>query len=627
MTAHRLLIKTSKGVQSLLEESIGLDERHVRVLELLDGTRQISSLAEATGYSEPDVQSILQKLTLIGYARSIAAADSAAAGAPSGSSTFGSAAPAPESTDKLDIASLRSSAKSRERGIASPINLGSAEDVWRQTHDLAQKLLSERLAREQALLQAAEAAVEQAKARDAALETARKAAEEALAQSKEEARARALAADAAVAKAKKESRARALAAAQAEALRQRAHELEQARARRLGIYRRRTRVGSALSLLFVGGLWGWWISGSVSLNASACSRLLSDWAQIESSTASCQTSLLPSPRYEARSVAVGKIDAASVDGSLAILPLFFGRAEPTSLSIHGLRLDANAISAFLRAPHKGRLGSVREVEIDGAKLLIGNLSIDNLRGSATLDPRGQLDHLALADDQRVARIALANEKGAVKFSLQARLADAAFAPIHSALDLSAYGTLDQDRLVVEDGSMNFKNGQAVFSGSVAWTSNRWRGQGRVETHSMGLADTAPWLFNGGSADLSGTFSFDGETPERAALDASVDLSGPGRNLSLKADLPEIFGAGGMGFTAFTQAALQLRYAQRRQTFTMPSLASGPFRYSVEAALSADGKVYGSVLASMPERGMSADMVLSGTPKRLELTPKKRPDKP
>lgn len=620
MTPQRLLIKTSKGVQSLLEGSIGLDDKHVRVLGLLDGTRQVASLAETTGYAEHDVQSILKKLTLIGYARALGVPSLGSAESPSssffGTETFGSV-DLSESTSDLDIAALRSAAKAREHGISSPINLGSAEDAWQQTHELAQQLLGERLEREQASRLAAETALAQAqereaqaKEREASLEKARQAAEEALSKSKEEARARAQA------------------AAEADALRQQAYELEQARSRRLGVYRRRMRVGAVSALLVAGGLWGWRIANSVFVDAASCSRLLADWAQVDSSVASCKTSFFPSPRYEATGLGIGKIDAASIDGSLALLPLLVGRAEPTSLSIRGLRLDVNTIGALLRSPHKGRLGSVREVDIDGAKILMGNLVIDGLKGSATLDPQGQLNHLSLVDDERLARFSLANEKGAVKFSAQARFNDPASAPIPGSVDLSAYGTLDRDRLVVEDGSMGFKNGQAAFSGSLAWTANRWSGQGKVETHSIGLSDLAPWLFNGGSADLSGKFSFDGETPSLAAQDASLDVAGPGRSLSLRIDLPEMVGApGSMGFSAFPQASIQMRLFQRSQTFTMPTLASGPFRANVEASLSANGKISGSATASMPDRGMSADMALSGTPQRIDLVQKNRSGKP
>lgn len=607
MSPPRTMIQTTKGAQALLDARSSLDRRHLRVLALLDGEIDAGGIASKCAISEAEAAEVLQKLALVGYARpaSLARGEDLDeidlprhAKATFGVEGFG---PAPTGSD-LDVWALLVAARLREKAMGGAPSLGTAEDVWRATEAHAMEILNAKLHAERAQRAAAESALAQAEERERRVQASRRTAEEALARSRLEARAKALQ------------------AAAEEAAREAALEVERARARRQGVYRRRRHAAFALVLVAAAGSGAWRAQHALSLSPDLCSRLLSDWSGRPSKVAACESSLFP-PRFEALGIESGSISIESARGTFSFLDLFAGRSELESLSLAGLRLDAAGASTLLRVPPVGRVGKVREVAIESARVTLGSLALAGLKGSAQLDAQGLLTQIVLLEDARSTRLSLEREKGAVKFSFQMRFPDSASAPVPGATEVSAFGSFANSGFAVESGTLSLKAGSALFSGAAAWRDGLWSGGGKFESKSARLAEWGPWLFNEGSADLAGTFSFKGAGFEQALAGSSFEASGLARDVALKVDLNDMLGvSGSMGFSTFPQVQFKAGFARGTQSFSLPQLSSGKVRGSVEARLSSSGSVSGSVRASIPERSLSTEAVLSGTASRISSTP-------
>lgn len=615
----RIYIKTSKGAQGLLDGSIGLDERHVRILSLLDGTRGPAQLADLASFPQAETADILQKLILIGYARATgfqtppSTLDLAGHAAQDFDQTFG---PSPSGStfdpasidnldDSIDLNAVRQAAKSRISTMQGPIGLGNAEDAWRQTEEMAKMVMAERLERERLQREAAELALEQARQREADMALARKRSEEERQREIEAAEA---------------SRKSAEAAAAARLVEQ---EIERAKERRLGMRQKRIKYGSimAVALAFFGIALR--IQTVLSIDADVCSRFLTQWAQTKSSAKECSASFFPAPHFEAKGLKIGEISIEEVEGALLFFPLFAGHLEPSSLIVRGASLDTKSAASFARTPNVIKSNPLRQIEIERAELHIGNQNWDGLRGSILLSSRGQIESLIFNDEERMMKLSITSETGITKASFQARFANADIAPIAGLVDLSLDGILLHDGFQIEQGTWTHKAGIGRVLGDVYWSSGQWVAKGSYEAKGVSVLDMAPWLFNSGRAELSGNFAASGKTLgaalERGSFDSDLQL----KDVSLKIDLPETLGVNGSaGHSAFQNAQAKASFNSASQRYAFPMLQSGPMKATLDIKKT-DNRITGEAAVSIPERSMQAESTIGGTAQRIVLSPKNR----
>lgn len=648
MTSTRRFVRTAKGSKALRLGLIGLDARHVKVLEALSPNFDERGLAHYVFLSPADTVDICQKLVLVGYARSASAAD------------------AQEVARFEDMeARVEQNEEASTAAILAPdlIGPGSRRGDPQAREALAQRLadarsdLSRKLDKERAQRAVAEKALLEARERTIELETERFAAQEALnrervaqaersrAEAEERSlreieRAAALVRERAIQAERQRIEAEERLAAEeharvveAERTRHAAEErvrrdaertaaldLERARARRQGVYRRRRNslAGILAFMVVAGGAWRY--EQAMSLNPERCSKLLSEWAGSPARVTSCETSLW-GPSFSASGISLGTLALAGAKGRVSLpLLVFTGRAELSSLALRGLSLDATATDALLRVPRLGKMGSVREVEIESVRFSVGNAYIDGLAGQAKLDANGRLEQIILLEESRSTRLSVEHEKGTVKIAFQTRFPDPTKAPIPGATEVSAYGTLASSGVVVDEATLSFKNGSARFSGATVWSEGAWIGKGKFDARQLPLAEIAPWIFRGGSAELTGNVSFAGASLESAAAGAVLDMRGQARDLALHIDVNEMIGIpGAQGFSLFSQANLSSKTAAGSTSFYLPDLRSGPVKASVEATRDAGGLISGKASVAMSSRSLAAEAVLRGDGSRMRWT--------
>lgn len=615
----RIYIKTSKGAQGLLDGSIGLDERHVRILSLLDGTRGPVQLADLASFPQAETAEILQKLILIGYARATGAQSTSPTPDLTGHAardfdqTFGPSTSGstfdPSSMDNpdesIDLNAVRQAAKSRISTMQGSMGLGSAEDAWRQTEEMAKMVMAERLERERFHREAAELALEQARQREADMALARKRAEEERQRELEAAEARRKSAEAA-------------AAARLVEL-----EIERAKERRLGMRQKRIKYGSIMAGILVVLAVALRIQTVLSIDADVCSRYLTQWAQTKSSSKECSASFFPTPHFEAKGLKLGEIYIDEVEGSLLLAPLFSGHLEPSSLIVRGVSLDTKSAASFARTPNVIKSNPLRQIEIERAELRIGNQNWNGLRGSILLSANGQIESLTFNDEERMMKLSITSEKGIAKASFQARFANADMAPVSGLIDLSLDGILLHDGFQIEQGSLTHKAGIGRVLGDVYWSSGQWVAKGSYEAKGVSVLDMAPWLFNSGRAELSGNFTATGQTIgtalERGSFDSDIQL----KDVSLKIDLPETLGINGStGHSTFQNAQAKASFNSSSQRYTFPMLQSGPMKANLDIK-KIDNRISGEASVSIPERSMQTESVIGGTAQRIVLSPKSR----
>lgn len=631
MTSARRFVRTAKGSKALRLGRIGLDDRHVKALAALSPDLDERELARHLFLSPADTLEICKKLAVVGYARSVAADEAAPAAA-------------------LEDAEAQSEQRDDEAVAASLAALAApAQDVEARARqgdpqareELARKLADSRLAlsrkldAERAQRAAAEKALEAARERARQVEAERLASQEALARErsaqaerdKAEAAERArLDAERAATAAKERvvaaERAQAEAAERArrDAEREAALEVERARARRLGLYRRRRNIVAGALALTALGAGAWRAEQAMILNPERCAKLLAEWAGSPARVASCESSLW-APGFSASGIAVGPLELAGAQGRFSLpLLLFAGRAELSSLSLRGLSLDAASADSLLRVPRLVRVGSVREVDIEAARFSVGNASIDGLAGQAKLGANGSLEQIVLTESARATRLSVEHDKGGVKIAFQTRFPDPATAPVSGATEVSAYGSLSNSGFVVDEATMSFKTGSARFSGAAVWRGGTWVGKGAFEGRQLPLADMAPWIFRGGSAELAGSFSFSGASAEAALAGAQLEARGQARDLSMHIDVNEMLGvSGAQGFSAFSQGSFSTRIGAGATTFSLPDLRSGPVRASIEATRASGGSISGKASVALSGRPLAAEATLQASGPRMGWT--------
>lgn len=615
---QRIYLKTSKGSQALNQGSISLDEKHVKTLGLLDGARSPEQLSALAGIPIGEIHDVLQKLILIGYARA------STVFSPAGSETFSSPEPTSSTfgeigSDSIDIDALRRAAKERsERDEATTqgISLGSAEDAWAQTHELAQKVVLERQEREKTARETAEREAREAQEREAQAEEARRRAEEALARERAEAAARK--------KAEAEAaRLRAIAEAEAEAVRQAALEIERARARRLGLYKKRAKMAVFASFLAALGFGVYRVQAPLNLTPQICASWLAK-SGVRAEFKTCSGSLLPMPSIRAQGIQFESTNIEEAD--ITVSPWFLpsGKLAITSAALTGAKIDPQTLgSIFSPGALAKQFSDVSTVKLNKAKLEIAGVAFENLDGSIALSSSGSPEQISLADVDHFRFNGLV-DGGTIKATLSAKFPSPPNAPIPGLSEIEVIGDLTRNGLLNAHGTMSHLAGTVHFSGNATWTADKFEAEGRAQSRAMELSSLAPWLFNGGRADVDAAISAKGASASAALSTGQASLSMSMRDFGIKVDIPETLGLTGSGGQSnFQVGTAKGLLSLSEQAFELSDLATGPMKASLRARINAEGSASGSVSANIAERNMSAESEIAGTASRLIVKPKAR----